>query len=181
MSATGTKMLEKYKARIKKQNDKIKEDYDRVTATLPKGTIDRIKAFGLTINGVINESVLAYLDCIEEEQETPEEPPKQIQVDPTPQPVEEVPRDLPKDEYKPTLQELMEMQKQLNAKKAEQDRKAEELQRQKEERERQEQEEREAEIKERLEKMRNGEEIEEDPELEMERQERIARANSYYS
>lgn len=58
-------MLDKYKERIKRQNNKIKEDYDRVSATLPKGTIERIKALGLTINGVINDSVLSFLECAE--------------------------------------------------------------------------------------------------------------------
>ena len=68
-------MLDKYKERIKRQNNKIKEDYDRVSATLPKGTIERIKALGLTINGVINDSVLSFLECAEEAQnrEQPEQ------------------------------------------------------------------------------------------------------------
>ena len=56
-------MLDKYKERIKRQNNKIKEDYDRVSATLPKGTIERIKALGLTINGVINDSVFHFLNA----------------------------------------------------------------------------------------------------------------------
>ena len=68
MAKSEKEMIEKYKARMKRQNEKIKENYDRVSATLPNGTIDRIKALGLTINGVINESVLAYLDCMEEAQ-----------------------------------------------------------------------------------------------------------------
>ena len=75
MVKTDAEMLEKYKERIKRQNNKIKEDYDRVSATLPKGTIERIKALGLTINGVINDSVLAFLECAEEEQESETEPP----------------------------------------------------------------------------------------------------------
>lgn len=68
MAKSEKEMIEKYKARMKRQNEKIKENYDRVSATLPNGTIDRIKALGLTINGVINESVLAYLECMEEAQ-----------------------------------------------------------------------------------------------------------------
>lgn len=68
MAKSEKEMIEKYKARMKRQNEKIRENYDRVSATLPNGTIDRIKALGLTINGVINESVLAYLDCMEEAQ-----------------------------------------------------------------------------------------------------------------
>lgn len=69
MTKTDQKMLDKYKARIKRQNNAIKENYDRVSATLPKGTVDRINALGLSINGVINDSVLAFLDCAEESAE----------------------------------------------------------------------------------------------------------------
>lgn len=65
MSKTDQELLEAYKARIKRQNSRIKENYDKVTATLPKGTIERIKALGLTINGAINDSVLAFLECTE--------------------------------------------------------------------------------------------------------------------
>lgn len=42
-----------------------KENYDRVSATLPKGTTERIKALGLSINGFINDLVLAELDRLE--------------------------------------------------------------------------------------------------------------------
>lgn len=75
MAKTDQEMLDKYKARIKRQNNAIKENYDRVSATLPLGTIDRIKALGLTINGVINDSVLAFLECAEESAE--ESPPQE--------------------------------------------------------------------------------------------------------
>lgn len=77
MAKTDQEMLDKYKARIKRQNNAIKENYDRVSATLPLGTIDRIKALGLTINGVINDSVLAFLECAEE---SAEEPPPQERI-----------------------------------------------------------------------------------------------------
>ena len=53
--------------RYKKQNDKIKESYDRISVTLPKGTKERIKALGLTVNGYINSLVLADLEKIEKE------------------------------------------------------------------------------------------------------------------
>ena len=84
-------MLDKYKERIKRQNNKIKEDYDRVSATLPKGTIERIKALGLTINGVINDSVLSFLKCAEEvqNQEQPTQPSSDSLED-KPNPVEEI-------------------------------------------------------------------------------------------
>ena len=42
-----------------------KENYDRVSATLPKGTTERIKALGLSINGFINDLVLAELERLE--------------------------------------------------------------------------------------------------------------------
>ena len=42
-----------------------KENCDRVSATLPKGTTERIKALGLSINGFINDSVLAELERLE--------------------------------------------------------------------------------------------------------------------
>ena len=79
MAKTDQEMLDKYKARIKRQNNAIKENYDRVSATLPLGTIDRIKALGLTINGVINDSVLAFLECAEESAEEPT-PQEHIQI-----------------------------------------------------------------------------------------------------
>lgn len=50
------------KKRYKDQNDKIKENYDRVSATLPQGTKGRIQALGLSINGYINELVLKDLE-----------------------------------------------------------------------------------------------------------------------
>ena len=60
-------MLEKYKQRIKRQNEKIKQDYDRASVTLPKGTKDRIQALGYTINGFLNFAVLAELEKLEAE------------------------------------------------------------------------------------------------------------------
>lgn len=60
-------MLEKYKQRIKRQNKKIKQDYDRASVTLPKGTKDRIQALGYTVNGFLNIIVLAELQKLEAE------------------------------------------------------------------------------------------------------------------
>ena len=42
-----------------------KENYDRISATLPKGTTERIKALGLTVNGFINDLVIAELERLE--------------------------------------------------------------------------------------------------------------------
>lgn len=68
--------LENLNARYKKQNEAIKENYDRVSVTLPKGTKERIKATGESINGFIIRSVLADLDRMEGKvgQTGPEEP-----------------------------------------------------------------------------------------------------------
>lgn len=61
----GIKALENYKRRVKVQNERIKESYDRISVTLPKGTKERIQAQGLTINGFVNELVLAELERLE--------------------------------------------------------------------------------------------------------------------
>ncbi len=46
----------------KRQNTFIKDNYDRVSITLPKGTKEKIKASGYSINGLINELVSDFLD-----------------------------------------------------------------------------------------------------------------------
>lgn len=59
--------LKRYRERVKRQNDKVKDNYDRISATLPKGTIDRIRAHGETVNSFINMAVLEALDVLEED------------------------------------------------------------------------------------------------------------------
>lgn len=59
------KALENYKRRVKAQNERIKESYDRISVTLPKGTKERIQVQGLTINGFVNQLVLAELERLE--------------------------------------------------------------------------------------------------------------------
>lgn len=59
------------KKRYKDQNNKIKENYDRVSATLPDGTKERIKNLGLSINGYINELVLKDLERREKQDKKP--------------------------------------------------------------------------------------------------------------
>ena len=61
------KKLENLNKRYKKQNEAIAKKYDRVSATLPKGTTDRIKALGFTVNGFINDLILAELERLERE------------------------------------------------------------------------------------------------------------------
>lgn len=49
----------------KRQNEYIKDNYDRVSITLPKGTKERILNQGKSINGYITELVLKDLEKIE--------------------------------------------------------------------------------------------------------------------
>lgn len=71
--------LERLNARYKRQNEAIKENYDRVSALLPKGTNKRIEALGIKKNALVKRLVLTELDRLEAEQkETPKadsEPP----------------------------------------------------------------------------------------------------------
>lgn len=62
MNELEKRKLENYNKRIKKQNAAIKENYDRISCTLPKGTKERIIASGETVNGLVNRLVLEYLD-----------------------------------------------------------------------------------------------------------------------
>lgn len=58
-------MQEYLQGRYKRQNEHIKNNYDRVSITLPKGTKERIKAAGESLNGYITALVLADLERIE--------------------------------------------------------------------------------------------------------------------
>ena len=53
--------LERQKKQYQRQNNYIKENFERVSVTLPKGTRERIKATGQTVNGFINKVVLDNL------------------------------------------------------------------------------------------------------------------------
>lgn len=67
MNEKDREKLERLNARYKRQNESIGEKYDRVSATLPKGTKKRIEALELSVNGLINRLVLAELDRLEAE------------------------------------------------------------------------------------------------------------------
>ena len=55
--------LEKLKIRYKKQNDKIKNNYDRISVTLPKGMKEEIKTkTGKSINALVNELLKRELE-----------------------------------------------------------------------------------------------------------------------
>ena len=59
---TGKEAKERLEKQYKRQNEHIKENYDRISITLPKGTKERIKSKGESINGYITRLVLAGLD-----------------------------------------------------------------------------------------------------------------------
>lgn len=48
--------------RNKRQNQYIKENYDRVSVTLPAGSKEIIKNMGLSVNGYINDLVKSDLE-----------------------------------------------------------------------------------------------------------------------
>ena len=56
------KILEK---QYKRQNEYIKNSFDRVSVTLPKGTKERITATGESVNGFIKRVVLDELQKLE--------------------------------------------------------------------------------------------------------------------
>ncbi len=66
MVMTGKEAQKRLVKQYKRQNEHIKENYDRVSVTLPKGTTDRIKATGNSVNGYIKDVVLADLEEQEE-------------------------------------------------------------------------------------------------------------------
>lgn len=70
--------LDKLNARYKKQNDKIQANYDRVSAILPKGTTDRIKALGTSTNQFVKNAVMPELNRMERAQKAPKQPPKEL-------------------------------------------------------------------------------------------------------
>ena len=57
-----TELQEYLQNRYKKQNEAAKENWDRISVSLPKGTKDQIKAKGETINGLINKLVAEWLE-----------------------------------------------------------------------------------------------------------------------
>lgn len=71
---TGKEALKRLEKQYKRQNEYIKNTYDRCTITLPKGTKDKIKSYGETANGIINKLLLEWLDRQEQQQKLPEDP-----------------------------------------------------------------------------------------------------------
>lgn len=58
------KAKETLERRYRKHNDYIKENFDRISVTLPKGTKEKIKDAGFTVNGLVNELVFNWLETL---------------------------------------------------------------------------------------------------------------------
>lgn len=56
---------EQRKARIKRQNEAAKNKWETVSCRLPKGTKKRVERAGKTLNGLINQLIIAELDRLE--------------------------------------------------------------------------------------------------------------------
>ncbi len=56
--------LDRQKKQYARQNDFIKNSYDRVSVTLPKGTKQRITDTGQSVNAFINNAVMEKLNTI---------------------------------------------------------------------------------------------------------------------
>ena len=63
--------MTKSKAAIEATQRYEAANYDNVRVLLPRGTKDRIKATGATVNGFINRAVLEKLDTIQPHETTP--------------------------------------------------------------------------------------------------------------
>lgn len=57
MVMPGKEAKKRLENQYKRQNEHIKENYDRISITLPKGTKELILAKGESINGYINKLV----------------------------------------------------------------------------------------------------------------------------
>jgi hypothetical protein len=58
-------IIDKQRARVQKQNQRARDLWDAVSCRLPKGTTDRIKSHGETVNGFINRLVLEELERLD--------------------------------------------------------------------------------------------------------------------
>lgn len=165
------KKLKKLNERYNKQNKAIREKYDRVSATLPKGTIDRIRNLGLSVNGVINKSVLSFLEYIEEERkeelerlEAPTEHEETHQIDSLEEQTDETTQgeqnheEVANNDSKTNHMTLAEAQALLDRKRAEQKEREEMLEKARQERKEQEKAEMKKVINEAIESIRNQEE-----------------------
>lgn len=159
----------------RKAVDNYRKKFDVMQLRLPKGTKEIIdnKVGKANAHNFVVDCVLKAL-----------EPTQETQTEQKTQPVEEVPqeqqKDEPNNEEKDSSKTLEDIQAIINAKKAKQDREKEESEKRKKEMERLESEERRKEIIDIVEKLKNGEKLEEDVEKAQARIESVIKGNSNY-
>lgn len=156
---------------IKDAQNKYNSQFDIIQLKLPRGTKDRMKnIIGCgSMAAYCKQAVLTALEHDEDSlKDQPETPTYQPQTEPEMAQTEQIPAEREKEpemaHSEPTLEELAEWQRAINTKKGEQDRLEEEQRKDREEKERKE---REAQVEELLkivERIRNGEPLEEDAE-----------------
>lgn len=66
MVMQGKEAKKRLENQYKRQNQHIKDNYDRISITLPKGTKERIQAKGESLNGYINRLVAEDLEIDKE-------------------------------------------------------------------------------------------------------------------
>jgi len=71
---TGKEAKERLKKQYNYRNAYTKENYDRISVTVPKGTKERIKALGEKPNTIINKLLLDWLNRQEKEPGTATDP-----------------------------------------------------------------------------------------------------------
>lgn len=170
----------------RKAIDSYRNKFDFVQVRFPKGTKERIeKLVGgeKNLNDYIVPLILADLERMEESAPESAQEAGTVNNAIEPEKPAEKPRKKPKretsapEEGKTNAERLAEIQALIDAKKTEQDRKAEELKQQKAEREKQERAEM---VNQFLEHLKNGAEPQEDPDKAAARDESITRANLNY-
>ena len=161
---------------VKKAVNNYRDKFDIIQIRFPKGTKDRIIASGAkNVNDYVVRCVLDALssDGVSSEIGEPEQPTEPDQIETEAEPQSET-------LFKDNTDHLLELQAAIEAKKAAQDKAAEDAQRAEEERIERERAESVAEIMAIAERLRNGEELKEDPEKEQARNVSKVLANTQY-
>lgn len=57
-----SRALERQERQFRRQNNYIRENYDRISVTLPKGTKEKILSFSESVNGYLNKLVAEDLE-----------------------------------------------------------------------------------------------------------------------
>lgn len=81
MSKKNVDIIEGYKKKIKRQNEHIKQNYDKITITVPKGIKERIKSHtNLSLNAYMLQLIKNDLPDEEQQKQTEQSEQPQTQV-----------------------------------------------------------------------------------------------------